>query len=526
MRLAPPIIIAKLVVFCISIGTTQVAVSATLHVPSEFETIQAAIDTARQGDTILVDQGTYREPLQLKPGISLRSSGDDTKGDFGLKRAEATILDGGNDKISGVRMAEDATLDGFTITNVGRYDHELWNQHHASQGAEQSHDHIGHFGTPAIAIAGVTCVVRNNIVHHNGDTGIAIRGADGARCSPHVYANVCYRNMGGGIGSMNGSTAMIDSNVCFQNFYAGIGHDNASPSVTNNACYENIRAGIGISEGASPLVRDNRCYKNRRAGIGIRTGATTRPIIEGNDCFENDMAGIGCEEQSEPIIRNNHCYKNQLAGIGAQSEAKPIIVGNRCSENQQAGIGVRTGAAAVLCFNKCIENKLVAIGLPDGATACIYGNELSRTGGVPPLLALKGGARATLVGNTMQGGGVAAILVQGDAMIHDNRFQGRAKKQGSAVWAWDGSNVVLTNNRFDGYKNALNARGSSVAVADNQVRTFQDAAFVISNAPTPALVSGNQAFSDSPKDVIVFIAGRAGIEAENSITAEPDKLAP
>ena len=127
-------------------------------------------------------------------------------------------------------------------------------------------------GTQAIALALV---------------GIAITGADGRVCSPLVVSNVCHRNMGGGIGSMRGSTATIRGNVCFENFYAGIGHENASPVVEFNQCFGNIRAGIGISEGASPTVRFNECRDNRRAGIGIRTGANTRPIVERNDCFNN-----------------------------------------------------------------------------------------------------------------------------------------------------------------------------------------------------------------------------------------------
>ena len=55
---------------------------------------------------------------RLKPGITLKSAGDDTKGQLGLKRAEATIIDGGGKagQGPGIAMAEGATLDGFTRT--------------------------------------------------------------------------------------------------------------------------------------------------------------------------------------------------------------------------------------------------------------------------------------------------------------------------------------------------------------------------------------------------------------------------
>lgn len=497
--------------------------AAVIRVPADHSTIRSAIDAASPGDAILVSAGTWRERLKLKPGVTLRSAGDDAKGKLGLKRAEATIIDGGGaeGKGAGVLMAAGATLDGFTVTRVGLYDDDEWKKHHATHGENQSHEHIGHYGSPAIGIVGIRCTVTGNIVHHNGDTGIGVRGAKGRDCSPDVTKNVCYRNMGGGIGSMEGSTARIDSNICFENFYAGIGHDDASPIVTRNDCYENIRAGIGISHGASPVVRNNRCYRNRRAGIGSRTTNRTRPIIEQNECFENEMAGIGSEEDASPIIRGNKCHHNRMAGIGSRKGATALIVDNDCYENQLAGIGTDNGAhsvvvrnrslrnqtagiglqgpesSSVIVGNRCVENRLVALGLPDGASAVIAQNHFERTGGQPPLVAVKGGAKGIVVQNTFQGGGVAGLLLQGTSLVADNDFSGRGEGQGSAVWVWKDSKVSAVGNRFDGYGTAVNAAGSEIRALDNQVRRFGQVAIKVGPSGTPAIVAGNVAHSDS-----------------------------
>ncbi len=448
MNKTPIIVVAFL-------GCALLAQANEIRVPSEHATIQAAIDAAKSGDAILVSAGTYRERIALKPGIVLKSAGDDAGGELGLKRAEATIIDGGGadgSRTPGVTLAEGATLDGFTVTRVGLYDDARWKKSWEKKGEDQSHDHIGNFGVPAVAVIGMTCRVVNNIVHHNGDIGIAIRGVEGKACSPEVSGNTSYRNMGGGIGSMMGSTAKIDSNHCFENFFAGIGHDNASPLVTNNHCHDNIRGGIGISEGACPTVRGNRCHRNRRAGIGIRTGANTRPIVEGNECEENEMAGIGVKEDARPTLRGNRCLRNKLAGIGCNT-ADLVIEGNHLEGNLKAGIGVSGRSKARLTRNKCLNNRLVAVGIVGESEATLEGNTLSREGGMPPIIMIATKAKATLKDNHLSGGGVAGILVGGSLQASDNTLKG--ENRGTGIVLKKGSQATLTDNEITGYRNAV-----------------------------------------------------------------------
>ena len=133
----------------------------------------------------------HRARLRLKPGINLRSAGDESKGKLGLRRAEVTIIDGSvvGAKGPGLSMAEDSTIDGFTVTGVGQYDDALWEKHYATLGEEQYDENIGVPGTAGIAVLGVSrCTVAHNIVHHIGYTGIAIMGEKGRRVSPHISA--------------------------------------------------------------------------------------------------------------------------------------------------------------------------------------------------------------------------------------------------------------------------------------------------------------------------------------------------
>jgi parallel beta-helix repeat protein len=500
----------------------QSAVAAAHRVPEDHKTIQAAIDAAQPGDTVQVAAGRYQERIKLRPNVTVRSAGDDTQGKIGLKRAEVTIIDGGgqNGDQPGVVMAEGSTLDGFTITNVGVYDEALWKKHFDSHGEELADDEgsVQAEGTiPAISIRAVIASVTNNIVHHNGDVGIAVVGSEERKITPLVTGNISYRNLGGGIGVADLAEPVVRENTCHENLRAGIGCRNSSPIILENVCFQNVRAGIGCREGARPIMRGNKCYQNRRAGIGIRMEGTA-PVVEGNDCYENDMAGIGCRDGAEPFIRNNRCSKNKMAGIGCDG-ASPLIVGNQCRENEMSGIGMRGEGNATIQGNKCLENKLVAIGVTDGSNATISGNQLSRTGGVPPLIAVKG-STALIQENHIEGGGVAAVLVQGTATVSKNKFLGRGEKQGNAVWVWEGSTATIDANKFHGYRAAVSSTKATVIVTGNTIQGFTGPAILIKDSTKPAHVFGNTAITKDEKAKVVEIQGPAGVVAENVVRTE------
>ncbi len=511
--------ITVLLLFCV----TQVANAATIRVPEDHQTIQAAIGVSQPGDAILVAPGRYQERITLRLGIVVRSAGDDSKGKVGLKRAEVTILDGGGDNGNqpGVTMSEGSTLDGFTITSVGTFDEAFWQKHFDSHGEELADDEgsVQAEGTvPAIRIAGLNCNVTNNIVHHNGDVGIAVIGSKQRRISPLIARNISYRNLGGGIGVADFAEPVIRENTCHENLRAGIGCRNSSPFIIDNECFKNVRAGIGCREGAKAIMRGNTCYQNRRAGIGIRMEGTA-PLIEHNACYENDMAGIGCRDGAVPVIRNNECYKNRMAGIGCDG-ASPLIVGNQCRENDMSGIGVRGAGNATIQNNKCIENKLVAIGVTHGSTATISKNQLARTGGVPPIIAVKDDSTARIHENEITGGGVAAVLIQGAATVGNNKFVGQGEKQGNAVWVWEGSTATIADNAFHGYRAAVNATKSTMVITGNKIEGFSGPAIVVKDSPKPAHVYGNTAITQDEQAKVVEIQGPAGLVDENIIQSE------
>lgn len=556
--------------------TAPLAFGATIHVPKDHKTIQAAIDAAAKGDAVLVQPGTYSERIRLKEGITVKSAGDDAKGKIGLKRAEDTIIDGGEAEANApaVVMAEGSTLDGFTVTKVGVFDQKEYDKHYATQG-ENVPDERGAVGVgedfPALAVPGVTAVVKHNIVCDNGHPGI---GCMGKRNASLISKNVVYRNMGGGIGIADGAKPTVQGNRCYNNLRSGIGSRNSAALIVGNECFENVRAGIGIREGAKPVVRGNKCYKNQRAGIGCRMEGTS-PLIEDNDCYQNKMAGIGCRDKATPFVRGNRCYENTLAGIGSRDGAQPIIIGNKCYRNKEAGIGSQLGARAFIAHNECYENEkagigqrsdaetiiggnhvhhnkmagigfdecksgkstvlnnkvidnaMVAIGIHGGWKVRIAGNELSRKDDLPPIVMVFKGSEADFSDNTISGTGVAGIRTEGIVRIMNNKFECSALRKGGgppqfAVWGLPGSEIVFTGNTVRGWRHALVADKATVIASHNTVSDYWQVGIRINEPTTPAVAIGN-VFQTNLDHAGVTITGTHGIVEDNRVEKSAKK---
>ena len=118
------------------------AIADTLRVPSEYGTINAGLDAAVAGDTVLVAPGTYTEfeTRIVDPGngflipissLAFMKSGVTVKSEAGSQSTTLDLQDSG----SGVRcpilcaLLTGTTIDGFRITGSGVNHVEIFVQH-------------------------------------------------------------------------------------------------------------------------------------------------------------------------------------------------------------------------------------------------------------------------------------------------------------------------------------------------------------------------------------------------------------
>lgn len=173
-----------------------------LEVPARYPTVQAAIDSARDGDTVLVAPGRYYENVDFR-GRAIVLAGRFVRS-HDIADIEGTILDGSRprdpDSASVVRIVSQAdargALIGFTITG-GR----------GTRWADPRNGHVYveggavlcEFASPFIAY---NIITGNDAIPRPGTRGA---GGGGIRCGngePEIAHNVIERNHGPYAGAM------------------------------------------------------------------------------------------------------------------------------------------------------------------------------------------------------------------------------------------------------------------------------------------------------------------------------------
>ena len=225
---AAPLTITILLALALSAPASAQAPTKTLAVPSEHKTIQAAVNAASEGDTILVAAGTYRENIKLKKGVVLRGSG-----------ARSTTIDGGG---SGnvVQGAEGSVLEGFTITGSG------------------SMGRSGNLMDMGISADHAPMTIANCIVSGNNG-GIRVFYSPS-----NIVNNVIKGNKVHGIYNLY-SDSLVANNLVFDNNGYGISNSYSRPRLLNNTIHNN-RAGI-YAEVSIVEVTNNIVANNKETGI-------------------------------------------------------------------------------------------------------------------------------------------------------------------------------------------------------------------------------------------------------------------
>jgi hypothetical protein len=217
---------------------TAMANAAVIHIPEDESTIQAGIDAAVNGDTVLVQPGTYVENIEIDGKNITIGSLTLTTGDTNY--ISETIIDGnGDESVVIFEYAEDSTgvLNGFTITNGSAENRGggIYCYH-----SKLSIINIVMNGNAAFSGGGICCyhsdldvynvTIYENTVRSFGG-GIDCRYSNMNLSKVTVYGNTSERT-GGGIDCYDSNMNLSNVTIC-ANTGGGMNCENSNLNLSN-----------------------------------------------------------------------------------------------------------------------------------------------------------------------------------------------------------------------------------------------------------------------------------------------------
>ena len=359
-------------------GTVYLGTPPQIIVPTDYPTIQQAIDAATTGTTILVLNGTYYEHLKIDKTVSLIG-----------ENKSATIIDANNSETAILVTYHSTSIEEFTIQNAASYainfNHSSFNRIHnnviKNNGygiylknsiqsnitnnliLENIHDAIQLTGTATIA---------NNTIKLNGKHGIFLNFSCATITGNRIESN------GYGISIFcSGGSILRENDLSNNERNFSVDGEQLSDYIQNiddsnriNAktiCYlinqQNITVNpdnfqdigyLGIVNSTNIHVTSINFSHN---GEGILLAFTKNSTIE-NVKAENNFVGIKCVNSQNNNITKVRC-ENNSRGIELSNYARnnDISKNDVCSTIQGSGeIGLRLKN----CCNNTIRSNTIA----------------------------------------------------------------------------------------------------------------------------------------------------------------------
>jgi hypothetical protein len=307
--------------------------AATVRVPQDFPTIQAAVDHARPGGMVLIGPGVYRESATVTtPYLTIR----------GTDR-NRTIIDGEFRRANGIQVLE---ADGVAIENLTSRDN-------LSNGVSWSGVH-GFWG-------------RYLTTYENGDHGIFVTYSDHGQVD-HSFAS--GSDAGFSVDGCDPCASVIDDVVGTDNASGFRATNAADLAIVNSAWTNNLAAGIVTTTSdsvAGPPERDL--------------------VIAGNDVHDNGTADAPTLPFADPSFG---------VGIVVNGGLDNLITGNLIEDQPTYGVAVLPTIDRSLwptAGNQVRDNVVrrsgladLALGAPSAGGDCFAGNETTTS--QPPAIEL------------------------------------------------------------------------------------------------------------------------------------------
>ncbi|MCP4693427.1 MAG: hypothetical protein GY859_35640 [Desulfobacterales bacterium] len=382
---------------------------AVLHVPGEYATIQAAVDAAGSGATVLVADGLYNENINVDKSLTIVSENG-----YEYTSVAAVNL---SDHIFQVN-APDVTIEGFDLYGAtgyyragvyfgsGSHNGKAIDNRSGYDGAHWNYVGVYVYQSDNMEITGNTC-------NSTGLYGILVDGSNGSS---------------------------FTNNTAEDHGFDGIHLDESSNNVVSGNTLVSNRSGILLMYSDNNTITDNISTWNEEHGIHLKK-SSDQNTLSGNTCNSNTLDGILVDDLNENTVVGNSASYNEFSGIVVYSSDNVTVNDNTCTYNDSYGIYLYGSTNCTVSGNTSHVNDSAAVKLKSSTGNLVSGNSCNYS---PTGIYLDQASGNTITRNIAHskityayGRGVRCYYADGNT-IYLNDF---VNNQGGAVFSQSSTNI-------------------------------------------------------------------------------------
>jgi len=288
------------------------AIASVLNVPSDYPTIQEAIDAASRGDTVKVAPGIYYENVRISKPLVLWGSGSSS-----------------------------TTIDGASVDSVMRVEAE-------------------------------SCLVKGFLVQNSGigRAGIHVLGDDS------VIEEMEFLDNGKGVDVEPPSQNIVVQNSMFKRNAIGIylRRGTSGSSIIGNTIFADMnKLCIKIAGSNLNRVENNRLFDGR---TGIYLLGSNRNVIQGNELTGSRFERIRLAKSDSNFVLQNRISGDEYSECGlllTDYSISNVISGNLLSEHE-VGIWVKRHCSDGIISENTIVNNRFGLGLDGVERSMVFHN--------------------------------------------------------------------------------------------------------------------------------------------------------
>ena len=483
--------------------------AATLKVPQQYETIQAAVNAAEDGDTIKIAPGVYNEAVYMEGKSNLKFVG--SKGTIweSITEGYTTCLElyGSGFQVKGIRFrncyrgiyvsGSGNTVTGCTFVNT-------WEDSVRSNGDDFvfTKNVVQDTYRGVRAYGGSRANIVKNTFRRNYDNTVDVQGSDGLVTGNTIFGhyadgNVIYVSGAGMVVTKNrvrncygtqiyatGSGALISGNT-LGNGYGGIYVTGTASTIEGNRINTTYYYGI-YAVGNGHAVSGNDVGISYYSAIRVDGIGNT---ISGNRCHDV-TSDLGIDSDGNgAIVEGNTVFGTYSTGIDVSGSGLTVR-GNTVSEAWDSH-GIRVSGAGINVVEDNTVEDCVDAGINvDGGTGVVTGNTITNCGTYYESALQIFGSNYVLEGNRVSDAGTNGIFISGTGNDLVNCVVVRAAVNGFFISGTDntlddcsatdgdgqgflnqGTNTTVTGSTF--LRNALDVANSGTLANGTSGMTFE-----------------------------------------------------